>query len=146
MPIVKLMDGGENEEFEAAFEQGVKFSASGAHAGMTKGAAGSAKATYGGSGGPGHATDFDALYNQQGANPDDWKGRSQASSSYAQELQAAKAGAYAPGSGWVSALSKEELEAREDKIAKLQRDHQSGKYSSAGAVGTAENGGRLGDT
>lgn len=78
------MDGGENEEFEAAFEEGVRYSASGAHDGKTKDIAASATAGYGGSGGPGTATDFDALYNAQGADPADWKGRGQATSSYAE--------------------------------------------------------------
>jgi hypothetical protein len=84
IPICRVMDGGENEEFEAAFEEGVKFSRTGAHAGKAKGVASSAQATYGGSGGPGVATDFDAIYNQQGADPEDWKGRSNPTSSYAE--------------------------------------------------------------
>lgn len=95
--ISRVLDGGENEQFEAAFEIGVKDGKT--HSGA---AAASASAGYKGSGGPGHATDFDAVYAEQGADPKAWKGRHKGESAYAKELQAGKHGAYSASSGWVS--------------------------------------------
>lgn len=93
--IARIMDGGENESFEQAFEvgvmsearpgDGVKFSGDmdqirGLQ--KTKAAAASVSATYKGSGGPGVATDFDKLYQQPCADPAEWRGRSKPESSY----------------------------------------------------------------
>eukprot|EP00730_Choanoeca_flexa_P001760 TRINITY_DN10771_c0_g1_i5.p1 TRINITY_DN10771_c0_g1~~TRINITY_DN10771_c0_g1_i5.p1 ORF type:complete len:856 (+),score=278.96 TRINITY_DN10771_c0_g1_i5:62-2629(+) len=156
-PISRIMDGGENETFEAAFEEGVlsearpgdgsnaKFSANiSKFGGHSKAVASSMMGDYKGSGGPGVAADLDAYYNEQGVDPADWKGRSKPQSSYAQELQAAKAGAYSAESGWVSGMTDEQRAARDARVSQLERDHKNGKYASAGAAGMAESGGRRG--
>ncbi|EDQ88360.1 uncharacterized protein MONBRDRAFT_26446 [Monosiga brevicollis MX1] len=166
-PIARYMDGGENDAFEAAFEQGVmsmarpgdgnvKFSANiSKFQGHTKAVGQSMMGSYQGSGGPGVTADLDAAYavleralkvycttNAIGHAeileqiPAHGK---------AAELQAAGAGAYDPKSGWVSGLSAEQRAARDSHIAELERDHKSGKYSKAGALGTSLSGGRLGD-
>eukprot|EP00045_Choanoeca_perplexa_P009678 m.93821 g.93821 ORF g.93821 m.93821 type:complete len:855 (-) comp14991_c0_seq1:659-3223(-) len=156
-PISRVMDGGENEVFEAAFEEGVlsqarpgdgsntKFSANiSKFGGNSKPVGQSMMGDYKGSGGPGVAADMDALYNQGGADPAAWQGRTQATSSYAQELQDAGAGAYSASSGWVSGMTDEQRAARDARVSQLERDHKDGKYASAGASGVAVSGGRQG--
>lgn len=144
--ISKIMEGGENEQFEAAFEvgvmskarpeDGVKYSGNidkirGLQ--KTKDAAASVSATYAGSGGPGVAVDFDALYRQPCADPAEWRGRSKSESKFSQEMQSKQQGAYSAESGWVSGLSKQQRDARRRKIAILEEKYiQEGK--DAGAV------------
>ena len=148
--IIKLMDGGENEMFEQAFEVGVMSLKRPGEDGVkfgggidkirglqkTKAASKTVSATYEGSGGPGVATDFDEIYRQPNADPDDWKGRVKKESAYSKEMQAASAGAYSKDSGWVSSLSKEELAQRLGKVQALEK-----KYTEMGKDGGAEHAG-----
>ena len=144
--IVKLMDGGENEMFEQAFEIGVMSLKRPGEDGVkfgggidkirglqkTKAASATVSATYAGSGGPGVSTDFDLLYQQESADPADWKGRTKKESAYSKEMQDASAGAYSKESGWVSSLSKEELAQRLGKVQALEK-----KYTEMGKDGGA---------
>lgn len=50
-------------------------------------AANSTLATYTGSGGPGVAVDFDALYRTPCADPAEWRGRTKPQSTYSKEMQ-----------------------------------------------------------
>jgi gelsolin len=144
--ISKIMEGGENEQFEQAFEvgvmstarpgDGVKFSGNidkirGLQ--KTKAAAGSVSATYKGSGGPGVMVDFDELYRQPSADPAEWRGRTKPESKFSQEMQDKQLGAYNTESGWVSSLTKEQRDGRQRKIQALEEKYvQMGK--DAGAV------------
>jgi len=135
--IIKLMDGGENEMFEQAFEVGVMSLKRPGEDGVkfgggidkirglqkTKAASSSVSATYEGSGGPGVATDFDEIYRAPNADPAAWKGRVKKESQYSKEMQAASAGAYSKASGWVSSLSKEELAQRLGKVQALEEKY-----------------------
>ena len=154
-PIVKLLEGGENEQFEAAFEVGVMSTARPGDGvrfsgdmdkirGLqrSKAAAASTLATYEGSGGPGVAIDFDALYAQPSAVPSEWRGRSARPSEYATELADASkpaapgevrprlakgvppsdaitrnhASAYDADNGWLGTLAFSQQESRSQRI------------------------------
>ncbi|EGD76027.1 hypothetical protein PTSG_11636 [Salpingoeca rosetta] len=125
-PISKIYEGGENELFEAAFEVGVRSGGDAeaiANASRSKAVASSATAGYKGSGGPGTVVDMDALYNQNGVDPAQWGGRGKAPSLYALELQAKKAGAYSPTSGWVSGHTQRERQLKQARIAELEQHY-----------------------
>jgi len=144
--IVKMMEGGENETFEQAFEVGVMSEARPGDPGVkfsgdinkirglqvTKEAALSTQATYKGAGGPGVAVDFDELYRQPCADPAEWRGRSKPESSYSAEMQEKSLGAYNAKSGWVASLTKEQREERQNKIVALEK-----KYVEMGKDGGA---------
>lgn len=147
--ISRMLDGGENEHFEAAFEvgvmstarpgDGVKFTGNidkirGLQ--KTKAAASSVSATYAGSGGPGVAVDFDELYRQPCADPQKWRGRTKPESSYSKEMQEKSLGAYNQESGWVSSLTKEQREARARRITALEQKYiEAGKNAGASHFG-----------
>eukprot|EP00040_Diaphanoeca_grandis_P028754 m.166936 g.166936 ORF g.166936 m.166936 type:complete len:874 (-) comp31447_c0_seq1:212-2833(-) len=143
--ITKLMEGGENEQFEQAFEvgvmstarpgDGVKFTGNidkirGLQ--KTKDAALSVSASYAGSGGPGVAIDFDDLYKQPCADPKEWRGRTKPESTYSKERQEKQVGAYNATSGWVSSLSPQQRQQRQNKIENLEK-----KYIELGKDGGA---------
>eukprot|EP00039_Didymoeca_costata_P025487 m.13551 g.13551 ORF g.13551 m.13551 type:complete len:877 (-) comp4878_c0_seq1:93-2723(-) len=143
--LCRIMDGGDNEQFEQAFEVGVmsmgrpedgtKFTGNidkirGLQ--KTKAAAASVSATYKGSGGPGVAVDFDALYQQPCADPKEWRGRTKPESSYSKEMQEKRIGAYNAETGWVSSLTKAQRESRQKKLEALET-----KYMKEGAGGGA---------
>eukprot|EP00912_Choanoflagellata_sp_UC4_P001713 UC4_evm5s1092 len=123
--IVKVLEGGENETFEQAFEVGV-MSTKGAAArggkrfgnirGLSKTKSAARSVIPGGSytKGPGAAVDIDELYRQQPVDPTAWKGRGKKQSSYSLELQKAKYGAYNPSSGWRVHALQDRFEKMED--------------------------------
>eukprot|EP00038_Savillea_parva_P007724 m.172141 g.172141 ORF g.172141 m.172141 type:complete len:873 (-) comp13479_c0_seq1:84-2702(-) len=143
--ISRMLEGGDNEQFEAAFEvgvmsearpgDGVKFSGDidkirGLQ--KTKAASATVSATYKGSGGPGVAIDFDALYRQPCADPAEWRGRSKPESSYSKEMQEKSLGAYNAESGWVASLSEEQRKARQRRIQSLEQKYiEEGKDAGA---------------
>jgi len=143
--ISKIMEGGENEMFEQAFEvgvmstarpgDGVKFTGNidkirGLQ--KTKKAALSVSATYAGSGGPGVMVDFDELYRQPSADPTEWRGRTKPESTYSTERQEKQVGAYSAESGWVSSLTPQQRKQRQNKIENLEK-----KYIEKGKDGGA---------
>jgi len=118
-PIQKMMEGGDNELFEAAFEVGVRSGMDGSTASHSAAASDSAKATYAGSGGQGVVTDFDRLYAANGVNPAHWGGVAATPSLYQMELHARGVGAYSAESGWVSGYTARQRQLKDARIAEL---------------------------
>jgi hypothetical protein len=116
--------------FEAAFEVGVKTgkdAESIANASRSKEVAKSCLPSYKGSGGPGVIADMDALYEQNGVDPDAWGGRTKTPSLYALELQSKQVGAYSATSGWVSGMSQRERDVKQARIQELEKVHASNR-------------------
>eukprot|EP00049_Salpingoeca_infusionum_P004478 m.79901 g.79901 ORF g.79901 m.79901 type:complete len:822 (+) comp12582_c1_seq4:132-2597(+) len=135
-PISKIFEGGENEVFEAAFEVGVKSTSNPSDASRSKPASESVMPSYKGSGGPGVVADLDALYAENGVDPEAWGGRATAPSLYAAELESKRLGAYSATAGWVSGMSKRDLELKKQRIAHLEATHSAQKKARASAGGT----------
>eukprot|EP00056_Hartaetosiga_gracilis_P022593 m.31737 g.31737 ORF g.31737 m.31737 type:complete len:821 (+) comp9728_c0_seq1:75-2537(+) len=126
-PISKIFEGAENELFEAAFEVGVKSGKDGSEATRSKEAAKSVKGTYKGNKGPGTVADMDALYAQNGVDPNAWGGRTKAPSLYALEMQAKKTGAYSPTSGWVSGHTERQRHVKQARVNELEKQYASSR-------------------
>lgn len=144
-PISKILEGAENELFEQAFEVGVMkgFEEGKKYTGdierirskQVTGAAAQSVAPGGSyTDGPGVTTDFDNFYNMNPVDPEAWKGRTKAESSYAKELQSKKYGAYNPASGWVSSKTAEERAAHENRIKKIEGAYDNDALSTAEKV------------
>lgn len=138
--VNRMLEGGENETFEEAFEVGV-MSTKGRNAKggknfkniknlqTTKGAAQSVLGTLGQTG-PGVGKDMDDFYRQEGVDPADWKGRKVAESDYAKELQKKQKFAYNRDNGWVSAATKEERDERQRRRDQIEQQYEDGSMSS----------------
>eukprot|EP00055_Hartaetosiga_balthica_P018479 m.134501 g.134501 ORF g.134501 m.134501 type:complete len:825 (+) comp9619_c0_seq1:71-2545(+) len=126
-PISKIFEGAENELFEAAFEVGVKSGKDGSDATRSKAVAESVKGTYKGNKGPGTVVDMDALYEQNGVDPNSWGGRTNTPSLYALELQSKKTGAYSATSGWVSGHTERQRHVKQARVNELEKQYASSR-------------------